>query len=647
MIKISALFSESKWLEPRSGSRVSCDRRASSSFATCIVQFYLTSILKPFFSLQLRNLCYMVSKREKMRRELFRAREQVFWKAHEVMTDDTIDIDENDLRWVREACGKNYTGDGSEPARGPVAEGSLESVSSSSAQSSNSGQTSGEEITAEMSQSNEPSECSEGDVRGGYDSSDSEDSPQIKTRRRLRGISSHKSRKDVDNRLKSDNQDSRGVNKSGGAKEAVDSESKADEEDDRKEECDTPKRSTRSQSQGDISLEQTIAVVSTDESKVAKEKLDESESTKVTTRRHQRSTSKQVTDDRGDVKAEEANRIGLTRPRTRGQTSDSASEETESTRVELDIPPSPARSLRSSKQRKQESYDGQVKTSGRTRSKSAGDVADGINSDIPRETRSTRSRRVSTRSEEEEAGTTDDTEPEHERVPTINSAERLQLSDKDEPLRENKVLRENCLRRSRNRTVSLSDVLPTKKQKLEDPSSPARRNKRGGRRSSDLDSDSSQGKITDFFFNGSPRRKASTNSSKLRNGYKSRTTRTTECENSKSDEENADDRVERLSSLRSFSTGKDANGASSPCPKCQIQQENSNKKISTDSTGSPERKNKELRPRNMQSPRSRSTHSPRSRNMQSPTSRSRLLRYSPTRSCGSLIASVCHATSVI
>lgn len=604
----------------------------------------LTSILINIsFPSQLRNLCYMVSKREKMRRELFRAREQVFWKAHEVMTDDTIDIDENDLRWIREACGKNYTGDGSEPTRGPVAEGGLESVSSTSAQSSISGQTSGEETTAEMSQSNEPSECSDGDVRGGYDSSDSEDSPQVKTRRRLRGFSSHKPRKEVDNRLKSDNQDSRGFNKSGGAKEAGDSESKEHEGDGRKEGCDTPKRLTRSQSQGDLSLEQNIAISSNDKHKETKEELNESESAKVTTRRHQRSTSKQVPDDRGDVKAEGANRIGLTRPRTRGQTSDSTSEETESSRAELDMPLSPTRSLRSSKLRKQESSDVQIKMTGRTRSKSAGDMADATG-DIPRETRSTRSRKVSTKSEEEEAGTPNNSEPEHKRLPAINSATSPRLLDKD-PLKENKVLRENCSRRSRNRTLSFSDSLPNKKQKIEVPSNAVRRNKRGSRKSSDLDSDGNQGKITDFFFKGSPRRKATMNSSK-RNSFKPKSPRTTECENSKSDEENSDDRVERLSSLRSFSTGKETNGACSPCPKCQIQQENTNKKISTDST-SPDRKNKELRPRNMQSPRSRNAHSPKSRNMQSPRSRSRLLRYSPTRSCSSLIASVCHATSVI
>jgi hypothetical protein len=222
-------------------------------------------------------------------------------------------------------------------------------------------------------------------------------------------------------------------------------------------------------------------------------------------------------------------------------------------------------------------------------------------------------------------------------------------------------LRENCVRRSRNRTVSVNDgkkmnddASPTKRQKIESPRRAKSRSKnaRGSTSVSDEESDSNQD--TNFFYKGSPRRNNSTKSSKgeYRNGYNSpRSTRTTESENSKSDEENADDRVQRLSSLRSFSTGREANLPPSPCPKCQLQQEHSVRRISSESkTRSPERKNKELRPRNMQSPRSRNMQSLRSRDMQSPRSRSRLLsslRYSPTRSCGSIIAQVCHATSVL
>lgn len=71
--------------------------------------------LTPFL-FQLRNLCYMVTKREKMRRELYRAREEVFWQEHAVLTDDSSDLDDNAVQRVLTMCKDNFSGDGSLPA---------------------------------------------------------------------------------------------------------------------------------------------------------------------------------------------------------------------------------------------------------------------------------------------------------------------------------------------------------------------------------------------------------------------------------------------------------------------------------------------------------------------------------------------------
>lgn len=53
-----------------------------------------------------------------MRRELYRAREEVFWKEYEVMTDDTCDLDEKAVQWVLASCKDNFSGDGSMPSLG-------------------------------------------------------------------------------------------------------------------------------------------------------------------------------------------------------------------------------------------------------------------------------------------------------------------------------------------------------------------------------------------------------------------------------------------------------------------------------------------------------------------------------------------------
>ena len=53
-----------------------------------------------------------------MRRELYRAREEVFWKEYEVMTDETCDLDEKAVQWVLASCKDNFSGDGSMPSAG-------------------------------------------------------------------------------------------------------------------------------------------------------------------------------------------------------------------------------------------------------------------------------------------------------------------------------------------------------------------------------------------------------------------------------------------------------------------------------------------------------------------------------------------------
>lgn len=76
-----------------------------------------------FKFLQLRNLCYMVTKREKTRRELYRAREEVFWKEYEMMTDDSGKMDEREIQWVLAVCKDNFIGNGSLPCVAETPEG--------------------------------------------------------------------------------------------------------------------------------------------------------------------------------------------------------------------------------------------------------------------------------------------------------------------------------------------------------------------------------------------------------------------------------------------------------------------------------------------------------------------------------------------
>jgi len=91
----------------------------------------------------------MVTKREKMRRELYRAREEVFWQEHAVMTDESCDMDEEAVHWVLAMCKDNFSGDGSLPAAGEgggcgsVAE-SLSSRISSTMESSSTSSSSGD-----------------------------------------------------------------------------------------------------------------------------------------------------------------------------------------------------------------------------------------------------------------------------------------------------------------------------------------------------------------------------------------------------------------------------------------------------------------------------------------------------------------------
>ncbi|XP_068717950.1 PHD finger protein rhinoceros-like [Montipora capricornis] len=76
------------------------------------LQAQLERIVKLRCNLEkLRNLCYMVTKREKMRRELYRAREEVFWKEYEMLTDDTCKMDEKAIQGVLAMCKDNFIGD--------------------------------------------------------------------------------------------------------------------------------------------------------------------------------------------------------------------------------------------------------------------------------------------------------------------------------------------------------------------------------------------------------------------------------------------------------------------------------------------------------------------------------------------------------
>lgn len=84
-----------------------------------------------------------------MRRELYRAREEVFWQEHAVMTDETCDMDEEAVQWVLTMCKDNFSGDGSFPAAGKDGgcaslAGSLSSRVSSTVESSSTTSSSGD-----------------------------------------------------------------------------------------------------------------------------------------------------------------------------------------------------------------------------------------------------------------------------------------------------------------------------------------------------------------------------------------------------------------------------------------------------------------------------------------------------------------------
>ena len=132
----------------------------------------------------------MVTKREKMRRELYRAREEVFWQEHAVMMDESCDMDEEAVQWVLTMCKDNFSGDGSFPA---TAEGggcggvmrSLVSRVSSTVESSSTTSSSGDCSSTEHN-----SEGGDGDSRGeAVDEGDSNieevlvSSPERRTRR--------------------------------------------------------------------------------------------------------------------------------------------------------------------------------------------------------------------------------------------------------------------------------------------------------------------------------------------------------------------------------------------------------------------------------------------------------------------------------
>lgn len=82
-----------------------------------------------------------------MRRELYRAREEVFWQEHAVLTDDSSDLDDNAVQRVLTMCKDNFSGDGSLPAAvegGCPAESALSFRVSSTADSSSTTSSSGD-----------------------------------------------------------------------------------------------------------------------------------------------------------------------------------------------------------------------------------------------------------------------------------------------------------------------------------------------------------------------------------------------------------------------------------------------------------------------------------------------------------------------
>ena len=106
-----------------------------------------------------------------MRRELYRAREEVFWKEYEVMTDESSDLDEKSVEWVLAICKDNFSGDGS--ALGLAGDGcgsladSLSSRVSSTVESSSSTSSSGDCSSTEQGVGDEP--INKGSTRGASD----------------------------------------------------------------------------------------------------------------------------------------------------------------------------------------------------------------------------------------------------------------------------------------------------------------------------------------------------------------------------------------------------------------------------------------------------------------------------------------------
>ena len=149
----------------------------------------------------------MVTKREKLRRELYRAREEVFWKEYEVMTDDTCELDEKAVQWVLASCKDNFSGDGRMPSTGDSCDDILvdslslrvsSTVESSSSTSSSGDCSSTEQDTREggdldnqMDRGGAPEGCSSDGDEG------LELSPARRTRRNSHAVSQGSSSKET------------------------------------------------------------------------------------------------------------------------------------------------------------------------------------------------------------------------------------------------------------------------------------------------------------------------------------------------------------------------------------------------------------------------------------------------------------------
>lgn len=156
-----------------------------------------------------------------MRRELYRAREEVFWKEYEVMTDESSDLDEKSVEWVLAICKDNFSGDGSAP--GLAGDGcdsltdSLSSRVSSTVESTSSTSSSGDCSSTEQGVADEP--VNKGSMRWASDvvknsEGECEESLGRKTRRSSYAVSQTSNSNQTTNSIAGDEKESKSTDNS-------------------------------------------------------------------------------------------------------------------------------------------------------------------------------------------------------------------------------------------------------------------------------------------------------------------------------------------------------------------------------------------------------------------------------------------------